>query len=319
MPEYTFRVYAFDSGEIPYGGEFELSGELWDDTFGGETATLVVTDDDPYFHSRNDVQVGELFIGGTSVGTSNVSTDILNGFTWTDSSNVEHTTSVISIDSTFGTYSAILGPIPTEGVTATGGAAFDFDPAPRYDLLCFTRGTMILTERGEVAIEDLGPGDTVLTRDNGAQPIRWIASRTTRATGDMAPIRISKGAIGNDRDLTLSPAHRVLLSGWRAQAICGAPEALATARQLLTHDGVTRIEGGTVEYFHMLLDRHEIVTANGTPAETLNPSDMALDALGSEQRREIETLFPELLTGAGFPLARPMLRDADVAALAATL
>ncbi|MHA3979130.1 Hint domain-containing protein [Halovulum sp. GXIMD14794] len=275
-----------------------------------------MTDDDLFLDSgASDAnQTGVLSVNGVQIASGQLDSLFKYTLTWQSQSGPE--TTVVYESFVNGSPIAIVdGPIPPEGTTVSTTIDFTAYSTAYVDLLCFTRGTMILTERGEVAIEDLAPGDTVLTRDNGAQPIRWIASRSIRAAGDMAPIRISKGAIGNDRDLTLSPAHRVLLSGWRAQAICGAPEALATARQLLTHDGVTRIEGGTVEYFHMLLDRHEIVTANGTPAETLNPSDMALDALGSEQRREIETLFPELLTGAGFPLARPMLSDTDVAAL----
>ena len=82
---------------------------------------------------------------------------------------------------------------------------------------CFTRGTLIKTDQGERPIEELAAGDMVLTMDHGYQPIRWIGSSKRAATGDLAPILIRKGALGNDRDLRVSPQHRMLLQGWQAE------------------------------------------------------------------------------------------------------
>ena len=90
------------------------------------------------------------------------------------------------------------------------------------DFVCFTRGTLIKTDQGERPIEELAAGDMVLTMDHGYQPIRWIGSSKRAATGDLAPILIRKGALGNDRDLRVSPQHRMLLQGWQAELLFGA-------------------------------------------------------------------------------------------------
>ena len=79
--------------------------------------------------------------------------------------------------------------------------------------VCFAKGTWITTPSGQVPIEKLAAGDMVVTMDHGPQPIRWISSSKRHAIGDMAPILIRKGALGNTRDLRVSPQHRMLLSG----------------------------------------------------------------------------------------------------------
>jgi hypothetical protein len=86
-------------------------------------------------------------------------------------------------------------------------------------LVCFASGTLIKTPNGQTLIEQLAPGDMVLTMDHGPQPIRWIGSSKRPAVGNMAPILIRKGALGNTRDLRVSPQHRMLLSGWHAEVL----------------------------------------------------------------------------------------------------
>lgn len=61
---------------------------------------------------------------------------------------------------------------------------------------CFARGTMILTARGECAVEDLVIGDRVTTADHGDQEIRWIGSREVAAQDNFAPVCVKKGALG---------------------------------------------------------------------------------------------------------------------------
>jgi hypothetical protein len=100
--------------------------------------------------------------------------------------------------------------------TLTDGTVINFSNIET--IICFARGTRILTPRGPVAIEALRPGDMVLTRDNGLQPIRWINSRRVAATGDFAPVH---------SDLIVSPQHRMLLKGappraavWPTRSAC---------------------------------------------------------------------------------------------------
>ena len=163
--------------------------------------------------------------------------------------------------------------------------------------VCFTRGTLIKTDQGEVAIEELAAGDMVLTMDHGYQPIRWIGSTKRSATGDLAPILIRKDALGNDRDLRVSPQHRMLLQGWQAEMLFGELEVLATAKSLLNDQTILRDEGGEVEYFHMLFDTHEIIWAEGCRSESFHPGKQGWKALDQATRDEILTLFPQLADG----------------------
>ncbi|GGA34073.1 Hint domain-containing protein [Neptunicoccus cionae] len=163
-------------------------------------------------------------------------------------------------------------------------------------IICFARGTRILTHSGETAIEDLAEGDQILTLDNGLQQIRWIGSRKVPAVREFAPIVISKGVLGNHTDLVVSPQHRVLVSGPVAELLFCEQEVLVPAKHLLSWDGVSRAEMPEVEYFHMLFDTHQIVHANGAQAESFHPGEQALDAVSQDARDEIFSLFPELET-----------------------
>ncbi len=184
-------------------------------------------------------------------------------------------------------------------------------------IVCFTRGTMIMTPDGEKAIEDLAEGDLVETRDNGAQKLRWIGSRKMAAFGKIAPVVIKKGALGNDRDLRVSQLHRMLITDWRAELMFGEPEVLATAKHLVNGDTVYVEEGGEVEYFHMLFDRHEIVTANGAPSESFHPGEQGLSWMEEQVRDEIYAIFPELQDDADSfgPSARQSLKAYEARAI----
>ncbi|NOX41265.1 MAG: Hint domain-containing protein [Alphaproteobacteria bacterium] len=164
-----------------------------------------------------------------------------------------------------------------------------------YTCVCFTRGTMIRMSDGtERAIELIGEGDSILTRDNGAQAVRWIGSRTTPAYGHLAPIVITKDALGNHADLIVSQQHRILLADWRAEVMMGSHEVLVKARDLTNGDTIYRREGGVVEYFHILFDTHEIIYAEGIPSESLHINATTLDSMAEESRAEIIELFPNI-------------------------
>lgn len=166
-----------------------------------------------------------------------------------------------------------------------------------YKCVCFTRGTMIRMADGtEKLVEHLAEGDLVDTQDNGPQPVRWVGGRTARAFGHLAPVVISKGALGNHSDLIVSQQHRMLLSDWRAEVMLGSHEVLVKAKDLVNGDTIYIRQGGVVEYFHILFDSHEIVFAEGIPSESLHINQSTLDSLGEESRAEIIELFPELTT-----------------------
>jgi hypothetical protein len=134
------------------------------------------------------------------------------------------------------------------------------------EIICYVRGTRILTPQGERAIEALAPGDPVVTATGETLAVKWVGHRRLSLAGHprpqtVAPVRILRGAVADNmphRDLLVSPDHALFVDG---KLIC--------ARQLV--NGTTiRQEGDwpTVEYYHVELDRHAIVLAEGLPAES---------------------------------------------------
>ncbi|MBY6065175.1 Hint domain-containing protein [Leisingera aquaemixtae] len=133
----------------------------------------------------------------------------------------------------------------------------------------FTRGTRITLSTGaQRAIEDMRPGDRVLTRDDGVQEVRWVGQSTLRAVGDLAPILIRKGALNNAEDLIVSPGHRLMVYQRRDEIGAGAPEILVRARDLVNGDSVVVLDGGFADYFQILFDQHHIIYAEGIAAES---------------------------------------------------
>ncbi len=161
-------------------------------------------------------------------------------------------------------------------------------------IVCFAKGTRISTPDGTRNIEELQAGDLVFTRDMGPQRLIWTGSREVEAQGDFAPIVISAGALGNDRDLIVSPQHRILLSGWQAELHFGEAEVLVKAKDLVDGDRIYRRAGGTVSYHHILFDRHQIVFAEGALAESLHVGPQAISALERGPQQELLKLFPNL-------------------------
>lgn len=185
-------------------------------------------------------------------------------------------------------------------------------------ILCFTPGTMIATDRGDIAVETLQAGDLVMTRDNGLQPLRWSGARKLsfaelQAKPDLQPVRIAMGAFAGDgpeRTMLVSPQHRVLIEGPRAEILFGEAEVLVPAKHLLGHVEATRAlptEG--VTYIHLLFDQHEIVLSDGIWTESFQPAERSLNAMDDEVRDEILALFPELRVDAdGYASARLSLK-----------
>ena len=168
------------------------------------------------------------------------------------------------------------------------------------NIICFTPGTLIDTAHGPRPIETLATGELIVTRDNGLQPLRWVGSRTVTAKGDFAPIEIAPILLPDaTAPLLVSPQHRLLWTGSRAQMLFGSDEVLVAARHLLANPAVTRRAGGSVTYMHLMLDQHEVIYVNGAATESFYPGDQALGALSDSGRDEMFTLFPELRSHTG--------------------
>ena len=165
------------------------------------------------------------------------------------------------------------------------------------NIICFTPWTRIATPLGARPVETLVVGDMVVTRDHGLQPIRWIGRRTVPAQGAFAPVRIRPGVVtGLERDLVVSPQHRMLFQGYRAELLFGESEVLVAATHLVDGRDVVREEGDSVTYIHILFDAHEIIFAEGAATESFHPGEIGLSAVTDAARAELLALFPDLAT-----------------------
>ena len=170
-------------------------------------------------------------------------------------------------------------------------------------VICFTKGTKILTPDGPRLVEDLGEGDKLQTKDNGGQDILWIGQR--RMTGarlhampHLRPVRIKTGALCEgepDEDLLVSPDHRLLVRGAAATVLFNTPEVLVAAKDLVNDQNVL-VEHGLreVTYIHMMLDRHQVVWANGVETESFHPANASLNEVEDGQRKRLFEVMPEL-------------------------
>jgi hypothetical protein len=130
---------------------------------------------------------------------------------------------------------------------------------------CFAAGTRIRTTRGEVAVEHLREGMLVLTVSGSPQPVRWIGHRHVDFRWHpnrqrVLPVRVAAHAFGPERptrDLLLSPDHAVFVE-----------DVLIPIRHLINNSTVTQIDCDAIMYYHVELPRHDVLLAEGMPAES---------------------------------------------------
>jgi hypothetical protein len=208
----------------------------------------------------------------------------------------------------------------TYSVASTVGGHVDTGLVQVTTIPCFVAGTLILTADGERLVEDLEPGDLVMTQDDGPQPLRWIGRRQVAASGALAPIEIAAGTFGNHRKLRVSPQHRILVRDSLAELLFGEPEVLVSAKDLVNDRSVRVAAGGMVDYVHLLFDKHQIVSSCGLATESFLPGPQASRMFEDAIIDEIRTLFPELdpRTGTGYsPSVRRTLRGFEAQLLLA--
>ena len=191
---------------------------------------------------------------------------------------------------------------------------------------CFTPGTLITTPMGPRRVEEMQAGDLVLTRDSGFQEICWVGRRDLGlaelvVNPALRPVRIAKGALGGglpQRDLLVSPQHRMLIEGARAELLFGEREVLVAALHLVGGVGIEQVMPRGVSYVHLMCAQHEIVQAEGAWTESFQPGLGTLGTMGNEQRDEVLALFPELADGMQtYPAARATLKAHEARVLLA--
>ncbi|HEX5325690.1 MAG TPA: Hint domain-containing protein, partial [Acetobacteraceae bacterium] len=138
------------------------------------------------------------------------------------------------------------------------------------EIACFAAGTGIATPSGPVPVERLNEGDLVLTLDGAAVAVRWIGHRHVDvrrhpAPEKVQPVRIAAHAFARNRparDLLLSPDHAVFVDGM-----------LIPVRYLINGRSIARQDVDAVQYFHVELDRHDVLLAEGLPTESYLDTD----------------------------------------------
>lgn len=144
---------------------------------------------------------------------------------------------------------------------ANEGFTFPGDP------VCFAAGTLIATPEGETAVETLAIGDKILTASGETVAVKWIGRQSLRpvAAGEkFQAVRVARGALGDNtpsQDLTLTASHGLIID-----------DLVIDAGVLVNHDTIRFVPSqelpDIVTYYHVETDNHEVIIANGTPAET---------------------------------------------------
>jgi antigen 43 len=215
--------------------------------------------------------------GGTEVidgGTANLTSMSIGGSILLSNIAYNSSTDVVSFDSATDVLTVISGTntIYTQTLAGTYGGD-TFTPSGSSELLitlngppCYCAGTLILTDRGDRPVEDLRIGDNVITLSGDARTIRWIGHRRLDvsrhpAPEQVQPIRIQADAVADGipcNDLRVSPDHAILFDG-----------GLIPARLLVNGASILQeIQCQSVTYYHVELDTHDILLAEGLAAES---------------------------------------------------
>ncbi len=169
---------------------------------------------------------------------------------------------------------------------------------------CFLLGTRLLTPASEIPIEHLKIGDAVVTLDGQTRNIRWIARVAferecgTPWSTEVQPVRVSKDALASgspSRDLYISLWHMLYLNG-----------TLLPVSNLINGQTIAAVDPPTnrLEYFHVELDRHEVLLADSAPCESLLAS--------AESRRQFDN-YDEYVARFGHVAPPPMAPCAPIA------
>lgn len=265
MTSYSITVYSLDSLTLTANGSTTTadqvywaadgsSGQYYSDySFDLSSGTSVtITDNDSSFDD-DDVSWGPWSPAPDGQEQSLSADATIGSTTHSSGSFIEDEWEITLVDEDGNTYRLVGvsindtligytfdGAAPPEGVQLRyldDGSETDYQSM----VPCFTAGTMIATPDGERRIEDIRVGDLVLTADHNAQPVLWIGyhnwSRDAKKDAErMSPILLKAGALRDgipNRDIRVSPQHRILLRSKIAERMTGQAEVFVAAKHLL--------------------------------------------------------------------------------------
>lgn len=170
------------------------------------------------------------------------------------------------------------------------------DPAqaqsPSHHRIGLAMGTHVMTARGEVAVENLTPGDRVVTRDHGLQPLCFIGRETRRVDAANGPVILRRDTVMNARDLVVSADTRIVVKGVAALANYGAKEVLVPARNMVDGTQIVHAVDGEMTFFQLVLSRHEVIYAEAAAVESFMADASGILALSDENRLNLCAALP---------------------------
>ncbi|WP_170426626.1 Hint domain-containing protein [Ruegeria arenilitoris] len=219
----------------------------------------------------------------------------------------------------FGTVEGIAfiggpGEFPPAGVPLTVVSTQEgpnFDSGEYVTPICYSAGTLIATEKGNVPIETIQPGDLVQTQDHGYLPVQWVGTQDVIAAGRFRMVEVPAGTLSTFARLNVSQQHRVLISHPLSDLLFGEPEVFVPAISLVDVGLATLSMAKTARYCHFLLEHHSVIQANGAASESL----LAVPMQNSNDPDSL--FFPDLATHArnGMRTSRPALKRKEATLL----
>ncbi|MFT4959684.1 MAG: hypothetical protein ACI92Z_000760 [Paracoccaceae bacterium] len=293
MPtQYTDQFLVMDPGNPPGSGT----------SLTVQSFNFTDVDDDGF------IRPGDTFNGGVinSVWVDDTITMFVPGI-----GNITITGVTFYVDGQSTVFTPTDGTILADGTFISSTFVYTSTQISVGDLFpaCFTPGTLIDTIDGLRPVEEICEGDLLRTADDGYQPVVWIGRCKVQARGKFAPIRIAVGAMGNTRDLIVSPQHRILVEGWAAELYAGQESVLVAARHLVDGKKIHVMEGGDVEYIHLGFAGHVLIKSEGIWTESHFASVAGV--------AQADALFPGYVQGA--KLVRPAAQKHESSLIAACM
>ncbi len=248
---------------LPVPGSSIAGQYVYNETVGALGSTLITTiaaNQTVDYNGANNI-VDAIVVNGQSIPVTSSfgATQDLTAFTFQNSGALG------LLGSTY-----IVSNTPINGLVSVGSVALlpnnvGLTATQDQYVACYLRGTQLLAPTGWVPVENLSIGDCLAT-PNGPGPVKWIGRRSylgrfARGNKSVLPIRIGAGALADGipgRNLWVSPKHAMLLDGVLIPA-----EVLVNGTTIVQEHDME-----TIEYFHVELDRHGILFAEGAQSES---------------------------------------------------